>query len=74
MTDVTSKRHSVARRRAQLRALGLRPLQIWVPDTRAPGFAAEAARQSELVGRSPESRDAQRWIEANSILTDAADE
>jgi hypothetical protein len=27
----------------------MRPIQIWVPDTRAPNFAAEAARQSRLV-------------------------
>ena len=39
----------VAAYRAQLRAHGLRPIQIWVPDTRAPGFAAEARRQSRLV-------------------------
>jgi len=60
----------VTRRRNALRAAGLRPLQIWVPDTRAPGFAAEARRQSELVGRSPESQEAQAWIETNSVLAD----
>jgi hypothetical protein len=35
----------VKRRRDKLRAAGLRPVQIWVPDTNAPGFAAEARRQ-----------------------------
>ena len=70
MVHVLSRRNSVTRRRAKLREMGLRPVQLWVPDTRAPGFAAEAARQSELVGRSLESRDAQRWIDANSILAD----
>ncbi len=74
MANATSKRNSVTRRRDKLRAMGLRPVQIWVPDTRAPGFAAEARRQSELVGRSPESQEAQAWIEANSILADDADE
>ena len=39
----------VAAYRAELRKRGLRPIQIWVPDTRAPGFAAEARRQSALV-------------------------
>jgi Protein of unknown function (DUF3018) len=72
MADAISRRDAVTRRRAQLRAMGLRPVQIWVSDTRAPGFAAEARRQSELVGRSPESRDAQRWINANSVLADDA--
>ncbi|MBO0711008.1 MAG: antitoxin MazE family protein [Acetobacteraceae bacterium] len=50
--------------------MGLRPIQIWVPDTRAPGFAAEAKRQSELVGRSPESRETQEWIDDNGPLAD----
>ena len=36
----------VQRHRAGLRAAGLRPLQIWVPDTRRPGFAEECRRQS----------------------------
>ncbi len=42
----------VERRRAKLRAAGLRPIQIWVPDTRAPGFAAECYRQSRLIRES----------------------
>jgi hypothetical protein len=40
------ERRRIARHRDKLRRQGLRPVQIWVPDTRAPGFAAEAARQS----------------------------
>jgi hypothetical protein len=39
----------VQKRREALRAAGLRPVQIWVPDTRHPGFAAECRRQSALV-------------------------
>jgi hypothetical protein len=39
----------VQKRRQILRAAGLRPLQIWVPDTRRPGFAEECHRQSLLV-------------------------
>ena len=39
----------VAKRRAALRAQGLRPIQIWVPDTRAPGFADECARQAAIA-------------------------
>ena len=70
MADSSLNRSRVARRRSELRAAGLRPLQIWVPDTAAPWFAAEAKRQSELVGRSAESREAQAWIAANSILAD----
>jgi L-alanine-DL-glutamate epimerase-like enolase superfamily enzyme len=39
----------VQKRRDALRAAGMRPVQIWVPDTRRPGFAAECRRQAALV-------------------------
>ena len=39
----------VAKRRAVLRAQGLRPIQNWVPDSRAPGCAEECARQAAVV-------------------------
>lgn len=42
----------VQKRRSALRMAGLRPVQIWVPDTRQPNFAAECKRQSELVSQS----------------------
>lgn len=41
----------VQKHRAALRLAGLRPVQIWVPDTRRPGFAEECARQSGLVAK-----------------------
>ena len=50
MTSPAAKR--VRKRRAVLRAAGLRPIQIWVPDTRRPGFAEEARRQSRLAAAS----------------------
>lgn len=39
----------VQKRRNALRAAGLRPVQIWVPDTRRPGFAEECRRQAVIV-------------------------
>lgn len=39
----------VRKRREALRAAGLRPVQIWVPDTRRPGFAEECRRQARVV-------------------------
>lgn len=42
----------VQKRRDALRAAGLRPVQIWVPDTRRPGFAEECRRQSALIAVS----------------------
>jgi hypothetical protein len=45
-------RQRVQKRRDALRTAGLRPLQIWVPDTRRPGFAEECRRQALLVTTS----------------------
>jgi hypothetical protein len=44
-----SIRQRVQKRREALRAAGLRPIQIWVPDTRRPGFAEECRRQALVV-------------------------
>jgi hypothetical protein len=59
MAKISSSAPRVRRRRDKLRAAGLRPIQIWVPDTRAPGFAEECARQCRLLAaweQSPEGR------------------
>ena len=56
----------VRRHRARLRQQGLRPLQIWVPDTRAPGFAEDARRQSLAVAASSHADDDQAFIDAVS--------
>lgn len=50
MTISTAER--VKKHRDALRAAGLRPVQIWVPDTRSPRFAAECRRQSLLVAQA----------------------
>jgi hypothetical protein len=42
----------VQRHREGLRLAGLRPIEIWVPDTRRPGFAEECQRQSRLVAQA----------------------
>lgn len=52
--------------RVNLRAAGLRPIQIWVPDTRAPGFADECARQSRIVAASAGERDLMDFVEQAS--------
>ena len=48
----TSVAARVQKRRDALRMAGLRPIQIWVPDTRRPGFAAECQRQSKLASQA----------------------
>lgn len=40
--------------RNRLRAAGLKPIQIWVPDPKAPGFAAECRRQSLIIQNDPD--------------------
>ena len=52
--------------RARMRAQGLRPVQIWVPDVRSPEFAAEAHRQSEVVASNPGTHDDMDFVEAIS--------
>lgn len=61
MTTTTAER--VKKHRDALRAAGLRPVQIWVPDTRLPGFAAECRRQSRSVARSAADGASQQWLE-----------
>jgi hypothetical protein len=53
MPTPVSKR--VQKRREALRMSGLRPVQIWVPDTRRPGFADECRRQALLVAAADAS-------------------
>jgi len=55
--------------RARLRAAGLRPVQIWVPDTRMAHFAKEARRQSLLVSRQKSEEDILDFIETVADLS-----
>jgi hypothetical protein len=65
-----SSREKVRAHRDRLRNEGLRPIQIWVPDVRSPGFAAEAHRQSLAVGTSPQEAEDQAFIDAVSVRSD----
>ena len=49
MPKPLSRAERVARRRAKLRAAGLRPVQLWVPDARDPRFVEECRRQMQLI-------------------------
>ncbi|CAI4030659.1 Antitoxin MazE [Nitrospira tepida] len=51
-----------SRYRRRLRRKGLRPVQIWVPDTRATGFSAECRRQARLAARSPQEKRVLNFI------------
>jgi Antitoxin MazE-like len=52
--------------RERLRSLGLRPIQIWVPDVRAPSFRSEAHRQSLAVATNAHAGEDQAFIDAVS--------
>jgi hypothetical protein len=52
----------VKRHRDALRAAGLRPIQIWVPDTRQRGFAKECKRQSRKLLNDPDEAAILRWL------------
>jgi hypothetical protein len=54
----------VQKHRAGLRACGLRPVQIWVPDTGRPGFAEECSRQSRLLRSDPHELETLEWLSA----------
>ncbi len=64
-------RDKVRTYRQRMRARGLRPIQIWVPDTRTAAFRAQAHRQSLAVARSGLARADQDFIDAVSDLADA---
>ena len=56
----------VQEHRDRLRAQGLRPIQIWVPDVRASSFRSEAHRQSLAVATSAHEAEDQAFIDAAS--------
>jgi hypothetical protein len=51
MTD-TSVNARVQKRRDALRRAGLRPVQLWVPDTRRADFAKQCRHQSRRVAEA----------------------
>lgn len=70
MTPPTKRRQisrdKVRSYRERMRARGLRPIQIWVPDTRTAAFRTEAHRQSLAVAQSALAREDQAFIDAIS--------
>ncbi len=60
----------VRRHRERLRAQGLRPIQLWVPDTRTPHFRNQAHLQSQAVAQGSQAQDDQGFIDAISDLAD----
>lgn len=63
-----SSREKVRRHRERLRRQGLRPIQIWVPDVRAPSFRSQAHFQSLAVAESAMAEEDQGFIDSVSEL------
>jgi len=53
----TPPRKRMATYRQRMRAAGLRPVQIWVPDTRSPAFAEICRRQARAVAAGDPAGD-----------------
>jgi hypothetical protein len=65
-TARSTARNKVRAHRDRLRRLGLRPVQIWVPDVRSKAFARAAHRQSLAVAKSPHAKEDQAFVDAVS--------
>jgi hypothetical protein len=48
--------------RQRMRAAGLRPVQIWVPDSRSPDFAEKCHRQARAVASDPAGDELMRFV------------
>ena len=67
--NASESREKVRAYRQRMRARGLRPIQIWVPDTRSASFQEEAHRQSSQVAQSSQALDDQGFIDSVSELS-----
>ena len=52
----------VRKHREQLRAEGLKPIQIWIPDTRSESFRKKCERESLSLVSDPLEAETLAWI------------
>jgi Protein of unknown function (DUF3018) len=60
------KRTSRERTRAyreRLRAKGLKPVTLWLPDVNDPEFIAQMRRECRLISESPHEKEIMEWID-----------
>jgi hypothetical protein len=60
----------VAKRRAALRAQGLRPKQIWIPDLRRADVRESIEREAQAIARADELDGIMAFIDSISILNE----
>ncbi len=57
--------------RARLRASGLRPVQIWLPDTRSADFARQCAEQAAAIAAGGKAEEElQAFVDAAADWSD----
>jgi hypothetical protein len=52
----------VRKHRETLRAAGLRPVQLWLPDTSSEAFRKKCERESLSLANDPHESDVLAWI------------
>jgi hypothetical protein len=52
----------VRKHREQLRAEGLKPIQIWIPDTRSESFRRKCEQESLSLAADPQEAEILAWI------------
>jgi len=68
MVTAPTSRDRTTRYRQALRAKGLRPVQLWLPDTRAPEFAATVRRQCARINAADRAEGMMDWLEQASVF------
>jgi len=61
-------RARVAEHRQRLRLQGLRPVQVWIPDTRSESFLKAAHQQSAAASTSPYATEDQAFIDSINLI------
>ena len=68
MTAAKSTNNKLTRHRERMRAAGLRPVQFWVPDTRAPEFVALVRLQCQALAKDPAENEVLGFTEQAATL------
>ncbi len=68
MTAAKSTGNKLTRHRERMRAAGLRPVQFWVPDTRAPDFVALVRLQCQALAKDPAETEVLGFTEQAATL------
>jgi hypothetical protein len=70
MNTAPTSRDRTIRYRQILRAKGPRPVQVWLPDTRVPEFAARARQQCARINAADRAEGVMSWLERVSVFDD----